>query len=397
MKPVLNNNIKRILKKVGISLLLTLLALLLFCWGAMFVVAHGPSQSMRDLLVGMCMQSGGVKFLPYTVLSTSTINEILANDAKGVTDVYDPSESERYIVKIITNEKGERVEVKVLVNDDGSAVITDESGSKDVTEYDEWEYAIDGIQFITLTRPNFKGYMLIIRDPSRVYLAQSCDFKGEVGKNCFDICKQENAVASINAGLFNIPKGEGRYPIGLTYSKGKCVWNDGNVGLTFIGFDTNNKLIVSDTMTKATAEKLNIRDGVTFQVTENSCRLIYTDENGIVHVASSSSVSPAQRSAIGQRADGAVIFLATDGRSASSIGASYNDVTQLMYEYGAVSAGMLDGGTSSQMYYQNYADLYNYDKSTLNEYQIMGLVNNYVTGALPRTVPTHFVVAASSN
>ena len=396
MKPIRTHTVINILKKTGLSFLLLLFALLLFLWGTMFVIAHGPSTTMRNLLVGMALQSGGVKFLPYTVLSVNTINEILAEDAQGITEVYDPSDAERYVVKIITNENGERIEVKVLVNDDGSAVITDENGNTEVTEYDEWEYAIDGIQFITVTRSNFKAYMLIIRDPSRVYLACASDFTGEVGKNCFEIAEQENAVATINAGLFSIAKGEGRYPIGLTYSGGKCVWNDGNTGLTFIGFDTDNKLIVSDTMTKSAAEKLNIRDGVTFQVTENSCRLIYTDENGSVHVSSSSSVSPAQRSAIGQRADGAVIFLATDGRSASSIGASYNDVTQLMYEYGAVTAGMLDGGTSSQMFYANYAELYNYDKSTLNEYQLKGLVNNYVAGALPRKVPTHFVVASTN-
>ena len=396
MKSSQLHTVKKILVRIGLSAVLALLALFLLLWGTMFVVAHGPSTSMRNLLVGMALQSGGMKFLPYTVLKPSTINEILKSDAQGSTDVITP-DSDRYVVKIITNEKGERIEVKVLVNDDGSAVVTDENGSTGIREYDEWEYAIDGIQFITITRPNFKAYMLIVRDPSRIYMAAASNFKGEVGKNCFEIAEQENAVATINAGLFSIAKGEGRYPIGLTYSKGSCVWNDGEVGLTFIGFDENNKLVVSDTMTRAAADKMKIRDGVTFQVTENSCRLIYTDESGSVHVSSSSSVAPAQRSAIGQRADGAVILLATDGRSAASLGASYNDITQLMFEYGAVTAGMLDGGTSSQMFYRDYPDLYNYDKSRLNEYQLVGLVNNYVAGAMPRKVPTHFVVAASQN
>ncbi len=396
MQPARKRLIGRIMAKIGLSVLLGLLLVLTVAWSLMFFVAHGPSTTMRDLLVGMCLQSGGVKFLPYTVMRASEVDEIIVREAEGATEVFTPADMEsRYITKIVTDENGRRIEVKVLVREDGSALIDAGGDSQEVAEYDEWEHAIDGIQFITLTRTNFKAYMLIIRDPSRVYMAASCDFKGQVGKRFWEIAEQENAVAALNGGEFYISKGDGSYPIGLTFSRGECLWSDQYTWKTFIGFDSNDRLIVQDGLTKAKAVAMGIRDGVTFRTGSNSNRLIYTDENGNTHVTKSQSVAPAQRSAIGQRADGAVILLATDGRSPTSIGADYSEITQLMYEYGAVTAGMLDGGSSCQMYYRDYFDLYDYDRTRLDEYQLMGLVNNYYTGSAPRRVPTYFVVAPS--
>ena len=58
------------------------------------------------------------------------------------------------------------------------------------------------------------------------------------------------------------------------------------------------------------------------------------------------------RTAIGQRADGAILLLVTDGRGASShLGATASDLIGIMQEYGAVNAANLDGGSSSAMYY----------------------------------------------
>ena len=58
------------------------------------------------------------------------------------------------------------------------------------------------------------------------------------------------------------------------------------------------------------------------------------------------------RTAIGQRADGAVLLLVVDGRQADSLGATFKDLAYVMKEYGAVNACAMDGGTSSQMVYQ---------------------------------------------
>ena len=59
------------------------------------------------------------------------------------------------------------------------------------------------------------------------------------------------------------------------------------------------------------------------------------------------------RTAIGQRADGAVLLLVIDGRQANSLGANYGDLINVMTEYGAVNAANLDGGSSSLLVYNN--------------------------------------------
>ena len=85
-------------------------------------------------------------------------------------------------------------------------------------------------------------------------------------------------------------------------------------------------------------------------------------------------------------------MLVTDGRSASSIGATRNDVIDILVEYGAVSAGMLDGGSSAMMFYRDYYNVYNVDTTKLDSYQKQGLVNQYKAFTTPRRLPTCFFV-----
>ena len=85
-------------------------------------------------------------------------------------------------------------------------------------------------------------------------------------------------------------------------------------------------------------------------------------------------------------------MLVTDGRTASSLGATHNDVIDIMVSYGAVTAGMLDGGSSSMMYYEDYYTKYGMDESTLDQYQLRGLVNKYKAFTYPRRIPTYFMV-----
>ena len=142
-------------------------------------------------------------------------------------------------------------------------------------------------------------------------------------------------------------------------------------------------------MTRTQADTLGIRDAVSFQ-TGNV--LIDHDGENIQLYYADSNTGTAQRTAIGQRADGAVILLVTDGRTASSLGATHNDVIDIMVSYGAITAGMLDGGSSSMMYYEKYYTKDGMDESTLDQYQIRGLVNKYKAFTYPRRIPTYFMV-----
>ena len=63
-----------------------------------------------------------------------------------------------------------------------------------------------------------------------------------------------------------------------------------------------------------------------------------------------SGVNP--RTAIGQRKDGAILLLVINGRQLSSLGATYSDLASILWDFGAVNAANLDGGTSTGMYYK---------------------------------------------
>ena len=60
----------------------------------------------------------------------------------------------------------------------------------------------------------------------------------------------------------------------------------------------------------------------------------------------------APRTAIGQRKDGAILFLVIDGRQPGySLGATLLDVQNILYEQGAYIAANLDGGSSTTLYF----------------------------------------------
>ena len=143
-------------------------------------------------------------------------------------------------------------------------------------------------------------------------------------------------------------------------------------------------------MSKATADSLGMRDAVSFQ-TGNL--LVDNDSEGVHIHYKEGNTGAAQRSAIGQRADGTFIFVVTDGRTASSLGATYNEIIDILVSYGAVTAGMLDGGSSAMLYYEDYYDKYDIDKSGLDEYQLQGLTNKYKAFTPPRRIPTYFCVS----
>jgi len=328
------------------------------------VLLNGPSPTIRDALVLSAKQASATKWIPGLFLPDDLVKKI-EESSKTVT--YD-------VVPL-------------------PPVSKPESGTE---ARDEWADATDGIRLIQITKPAFKAYLLMVKDPSRIFVGTSSDFKsGKEGSPIFDIVEKFSAVAAINGGEFpdSGGVGTGSTPIGITYAQGKMVWPS-PTNRTFMGFTNDHKLVVSEGMTQARANQLGIRDGVCFQT--GNCLITNDGVNMTLHY-SDKDTGRAQRSAIGQRADGTVLMLVTDGRTPSSLGATHNELIQLMLEYGAISAGKLDGGSSAVLYYRNYFKIYNYDESLLDEYQKRGLVNKYKAFSEPRRLPTYFIVGASGS
>ena len=355
-KPRKKLTVKNVVNRSLISVGTALLLILITAFSAGMVVARGPSKTMRDALVLSAMQASATKWVPGLFLPKKTVEQIVADSHKITTDSIDVDE---YVT--------------------------------DVDE-DEWKDAKNGTKLIFLQKPNFSAYLLMVKDPKRVKVGVSSDNFASAtgGKRIFEFAEKYNALAVINGGEFADTggMGNGAKPMGLTYSFGKRVYSDG-LKRTFMGFDNNDKFICRESMTANEADELGIRDAVSFQ----NGNLLIDNADGKVNLHyGDNNKGAAQRTAIGQRADGVVLMLVTDGRSASSIGATRNDVIDILVEYGAVSAGMLDGGSSTMMYYRNYYNVYNIDQTKLDEFQKQGLVNKYKAFTKPRRLPTCFIV-----
>ncbi len=230
---------------------------------------------------------------------------------------------------------------------------------------------------------------MIIRDPSQVYMATSTSGKFSTnipGTRITQQIETEGAIAAINAGAFNDDGSAGSHvgsvPAGLLMVNGEVrsdAYHERVPEEGFAGFTFDNVLVVAKSMTPAQAKEQNIRDGCEFGPV-----LIM---NGVVNQEAYNSKSGYNpRTAIGQRADGAVIFLCIDGRQASSLGGTYKDVIDILVHYGAVNACNMDGGSSSVMLYRDTYGLY-------GDPGMVQMINSYsLLQSEPRRMPNFWMV-----
>ena len=260
------------------------------------------------------------------------------------------------------------------------------------TEVDdpEWTPYPDGIRIDTYEGENFTAQIMLVRDPSRLYLATSSETlsKDTPGLKIDAAIEKEGAVAAINAGTcWDDGTGSlevGSVPLGLNLSKGKVVWDsfsEATPDTGFVGFNRDNILIVANSVTEEEALELGIRDGCA----SGTVLIVNGDAVDIDH----SGYSP--RTAIGQRADGTVILVCTNGRTDEFIGATLPDVIAILQEYGAVNACALLGGSSANMLYRDTQGLYG-ETGTVHMFNPESAEHNIFTGLALRRLPTFWMV-----
>lgn len=327
----------------------------------MNLIFTGPSPEARKVLTMSLIEASATKWVPAMFIGEEAVQEILAK---------------------------KEVQMESDTTDTSKVIIEKNSGL--TSSSNEWENHPDGIRIEPYQGDTFNAHIMIVRDPSRVYtgISNKNGFSRNVpGKRLTEAIEEENAVAAVNAGAFfdNGTAGPevGSTPEGLVYSDGKCVWKTGappNGSSGFAGFNDEDILVVSQkNLTEAEAEALNIRDGCCF-----GPALIINEEVNMEAYNSSSGFNP--RTAIGQRADGAVIFVCIDGRQAGSPGGTYADIIDIMVEYGAVNACNMDGGSSSVMLYRDSAGIY-------GEPGQVQMINNYsLLQSKPRKMPNYWLV-----
>ena len=344
------------------TLLLILTVVLIAAGGLIMVlntVFNGPSEAARDVLTMSLSEASATKWVPGIFLGDEKVAEIRNKSGAALEQEYSDAS-------------------QVVINKDGA-----------LTSSDEWKNYPDGIRIEEYKGETYNAHIMIIRDPSQVYMATSTDgaFSTNVpGTRIHNEIVDEGAIAAINAGAFNDDGSANSYvgsiPAGLLIVNGEVKSNK-YANLVpeegFAGFTFDNILVVAKSMTPEQAKELNIRDGCEFGPV-----LIM---NGVVNQEAynaNSGYNP--RTAIGQRADGSVIFLCIDGRQASSLGGTYRDIIDIMVEYGAVNACNMDGGSSSVMMYLDSQGRY----GEAGEYV---MINSYsLLQSEPRRMPNFWMV-----
>ena len=324
-------------------LLETVLLLAVALYGVMYVLAKGPSPSARDLFVLSVRETSAVGFLANLFFTDEEIAAIEAGS--GPAEFEDMDTSLIVITKPTQpddDQGGPQPDAWGLIDEDG-----------------------DGIIVETVKGEGFSGFMMVVQDPSRVIMASKPESFGRRGYTVAQMVEEFDAVAGINAGGFYDPNGQGNgsIPDTMVIYEGKIHYPQFGSASGFVGLDSNHIMHVGR-FTAAQAEEKGIQYGVGFGPV-----LIANGEPVSLYP---SGVNP--RTSIGQRSDGAILMLVIDGRQVSSLGATYQDMTEIFLSYGAVNACNLDGGSSSMMWYQG------------------GYINNCASVVGIRPVPTTFLV-----
>jgi exopolysaccharide biosynthesis protein len=279
-----------------------------------FLLYYGPFQNVKKSMVSAIMQTKTHQYLATTFLSKDSISKILNRDANNLGSWTTGSTADEQLN-----------DVKISNSHDDTITRYDIPGKK-------WSGA----------------YMLEIKDPSRVKVGYTKKL-GKEGQRTSQIAENNNAIAAINGGGFTDKSSDGKVwagtggtPLGFVISDGNVIFNDmsENEKTSVMAVSSDGHLIVGQ-KSLADLKKEKATQAIAF-----GPALIV---NGKAQKGLDAGPNP--RTAIGQKQDGTILMLVIDGRQGIKLGASLQDVQQIMLQFGAWNATNLDGGSSSTMYY----------------------------------------------
>ena len=280
-----------------------------------FMLYYGPFKNVKTTVVGAAMTTLSLQWLATSFLSDEKIKQIMSEQT---------------------------VETIAQDNLDGlnSGVNVENKNDNNIERYN-------------VSGNKFKGSILVINDPTRIKVGHTSKLNEE-GQLTSDIAKDNNAVAAVNGGGFTDEvagskwTGTGANPAGIIMSNGKIVSNnieDENEKREVVALTKSGKLLVGNHSVKEMQE-----GGVTEAVSFGPA-LIVNGKKTINKGDGGWGIAP--RTCIAQRKDGAILLLVIDGRQVSSLGATLREAQDVLYDYGAINATNLDGGSSSTMFYND--------------------------------------------
>ena len=284
------------------------------------VLFFGPYENTRKTFIQTLLATRHAYWLTDN-LSQETINNLLGLDDSALTMATEVEEQEEEL-------DTDKIDVKY-------------NSSTEITRYN-------------VRTDKYDAYILEIKNPLSIKVAMT-KYLGKLGQKTSEMAEEHNAVAAINGGAFvdessdgTVYAGTGALPGGFVISEGRVIYPTSNVDKdkveNVVAFTSEGKLIVGDHSLRELQE-LKVKEAMCFR----KPNIII---NGKRQVKDKAAEGLNPRTAVGQKADGTVIFLVIDGRKINKAGATLYDVQEIMMDRGAVNAGALDGGYSSTMYYK---------------------------------------------
>ena len=319
-------------------LAVTLLCLALTVVGVFWILLTGPSPALAKATSNSCRETSALRWVPGLFLSDEELDS--------------------YLLKSTENAATEQINTSLI---HVAEAHSEENGEK------EPYLELENISYGTC-----KGKLLIIHNPKGVILGTSDSFGNAPGLQLTDMVAKYNGLAGTNAGGFvdNNGRGNGGMPTGMVLVNGQITFGSPTASYNVIGLDYDGILHVGN-MTGQEAVNAGLRWAVSFTTHDGIASDLII--NGVVQTRNlGPGVNP--RTAIGQRENGDLLLLVLDGRSFKTIGATLENVVDIMLQYGAVNAGNLDGGSSSVMVYGDE------------------IINNCASVTGPRRIPTGFIV-----
>ena len=242
-----------------------------------FMLLYGPFENAKSTYVGAAMTSMSHQYLAKWFLSDEKIAEILGqNSTEATNETTNTSQIE------IPKVKDETIELNEIDND------------------------------------KYKGYYLVIKDPTRVKIGSTSKLKVE-GETTSQIAENNDAVAAINGGGFTdqssnaLWTGNGGFPIGVIMSGGKIIFNDlGENGEADLLAITKEGVMLVGKYSVEKLQELGVQEALSFGPS-----LVINGK--MTPMSGDGGWGIAPRTVIGQRKDGAIILLVIDGRGVSSL------------------------------------------------------------------------------
>lgn len=328
-------------KRIGVvvgRVLLVFLVTIVILTGTLYIMlrkfCNGPSEAAKNLFVTTILETGQLKFLASLMCTEEEIQKIVNQNSMEVMNA--------------------NVDTSLIMAASDQAEDQENAPAEAEEEFDE-----NGIRIDEIAGRTFFAKMMVVKDPSQVCVGSTYPWTA-YGKELHEIVEGAGAVAGINGGLYVSVENKGGRPLGVVVQNGEITHNNPSeqTGTYMIGFNKDNILIIKEIAGmssgdfKAYVQEAGIRDAVAFQEesSDKNNHFVQLIINGEARKMDGQGSGANPRTAIGQRADGAVLLLVTDGRGAAGhLGATASDLIGIMQQYGAVNAANLDGGSSSTM------------------------------------------------